>query len=151
MTLLIDTAPVIALANDRDPHFKSVLNVVSEEPGPLVMPAPISAEVDYMLSTRVGRAASRRFLGDLAAGVFQVECLEWGEYATIEELICGMRPWTSASPTFPLSCLRRASTRCGSSRSTTATFAPYVRCREAHSYSCPPTFSPALLAAWYHN
>ena len=50
------------------------------------MPAPVTAEVDYLLGQRLGRGARRGFLADLAAGVFRVECLLPFEYDVIFEL-----------------------------------------------------------------
>ena len=49
------------------------------EPGDLVVPAPVTAEIDYLLRQRSGRAAARAFLVDLASGAFLVESL------TVEE------------------------------------------------------------------
>jgi hypothetical protein len=46
----------------------------------MVIPAPVTAEIDYFLWTRVGRGAARAFYADLAAGKFTVACLEPHEY-----------------------------------------------------------------------
>jgi hypothetical protein len=51
------------------------------ERGDLIVPAPITAEVDYFLQTRFGVDAARRFLSDAARGEFRVECLDAHEYA----------------------------------------------------------------------
>ena len=56
------------------------------EPGDLVIPAPVCAEVDYLLGTRLGRAARVAFLDDLAAGRFTVPCLENDDYAVVAGL-----------------------------------------------------------------
>lgn len=63
-----------------------VEKVLRHEAGTLVMPAPISAEVDYLLGTRLGGHARRRFLEDLAARRFSVECLATADYATVRDL-----------------------------------------------------------------
>lgn len=60
--------------------------MLNEEPGPLVMPAPATAEVDHLLGRRFGRAARLAFISDLAAGRFQVEGLERDDHATVVEL-----------------------------------------------------------------
>lgn len=36
------------------------------------MPAPVTAEVDYLLRTRLGRSAAKAFLTDVAEGRFEV-------------------------------------------------------------------------------
>ncbi len=86
MTLLIDAAPLVALADTSDPRREKVLAVLSDEPGALVIPGPTTAEIDYMLGERFGAAARRAFLADLASGRFSVAALEREEYARIVEL-----------------------------------------------------------------
>ena len=86
MTLLIDAAPLIALADRRDPRLVSVHRALKAERGSLVIPAPITAEVDYLIQQRAGPGANKAFLADLRAGRYQVECLLPSEYATIERL-----------------------------------------------------------------
>ena len=86
MTLLIDAAPIVALADQDEPHRDSILATLSDEAGELVMPAPTTAEVDYLLGQRFGQAARRAFLRDLAYGRFNVACLERNDYQTIIDL-----------------------------------------------------------------
>lgn len=86
MTLLIDAAPIVALADPDEPHRDSILATLRDEPGELVMPAPTTAEVDYLLGQRFGQAARRAFLRDLAHGRFNVACLEREDYDTIIDL-----------------------------------------------------------------
>ena len=86
MTLLIDAAPLIALADRRDPQFILVRRILKAERGPLVLPAPITAEIDYLIQQRAGAGANRAFLADLRAGRYQVECLMPSEYAEVERL-----------------------------------------------------------------
>ena len=81
MTLLVDAAPLVALADRRDPLRQAVREVLEAERGALVLAAPVTAEADYLLDQRIGRAARLAFLEDLAAGRFIVECLEPDEYA----------------------------------------------------------------------
>ncbi|MGQ0774452.1 MAG: hypothetical protein ACT4NY_08560 [Pseudonocardiales bacterium] len=70
MTLLVDAAPLVALADRRDPLRDAVRKVLEAEPGALVIAAPVTAEVDYLLGQRIGRSARLAFLEDLAAGRF---------------------------------------------------------------------------------
>lgn len=86
MSLLIDAAPLVALADAGDPRREAVRDALAGEPGALVIPAPTTAEVDYMLGQRLGEAARRAFLVDLASGRFVVAALEREEYAQIIEL-----------------------------------------------------------------
>lgn len=86
MTLIVDAAPLVALADRRDPLQGAVREALVSEAGGLVIPAPVTAEVDYLLGRRIGRAARLAFLDDLAAGRFAVECLEADDYAAVAGL-----------------------------------------------------------------
>lgn len=86
MTLLIDAAPIVAIADTREPLRKAILDLLESDQGPLVVPAPITAEIDYLLGVRFGNAARRAFLRDLAAGRFAVATLEREDYTTVLDL-----------------------------------------------------------------
>lgn len=86
MTLLLDAGPLVALADPAEPQRETILDILITETGPLVIPAPTTAEVDYLLGRRFGSTARRAFLSDLAAGRFSVASLERGDYATIIDL-----------------------------------------------------------------
>lgn len=86
MTLLIDTAPLVALADAAEPRRDAILAAIEQEPGSLVIPAPTTAEIDYLLGQRLGDAARRAFLSDLAAGRFVVASLERDDYSTVADL-----------------------------------------------------------------
>jgi predicted nucleic acid-binding protein len=86
VTLLIDTAPIVALADPQEPQRAAILDVLTTEPGPLVIPAPTTAEIDYLLGRRFGAQARRAFLTDLAAGRFTVAARARGDYASVLEL-----------------------------------------------------------------
>ncbi len=86
MTLLIDAAPLVALADPAEPQREAILDTLTSETGTLVIPAPTTAEIDYLLGRRFGPPARRAFLADLAAGRFSVGNLERGDYATIIDL-----------------------------------------------------------------
>jgi predicted nucleic acid-binding protein len=72
----------MAVMNDQDPDYQVVHSVLREEPGQLVIPAPVSAEADYMIRTRLGAAAERSFLAELAGGRFVVAGLTRDEHET---------------------------------------------------------------------
>ncbi|MGQ0744680.1 MAG: type II toxin-antitoxin system toxin ribonuclease C26 [Acidimicrobiales bacterium] len=86
MTLIVDAAPLVAVADRRDPMRERVQAVLAGEAGELVVPSPISAEVDYLLGTRLGRAARLAFLDDVASGVFTVACLDADDYRLVAAL-----------------------------------------------------------------
>lgn len=86
MTLILDAAPLVALADAKEPQLEALLRIREEEKGQLVLPAPVAAEVDYLLGVRFGEAARRAFLNDLAARRYDVACLEADDYRTVSEL-----------------------------------------------------------------
>ncbi len=86
MTAVIDAGPLVAFGDANDPYFPRIDELLRNVDGPLVIPAPVTAEVDYLLGRRVGRASQRSFIADLAAGRFTVACLEREDYSTIGEL-----------------------------------------------------------------
>jgi predicted nucleic acid-binding protein len=86
VTLILDAAPLVALADAREPQLEALLRLRDEEEGSLVLPAPVAAEVDYLLGVRFGEAARRAFLSDLAAQRYDVACLEAGDYRMVAEL-----------------------------------------------------------------
>lgn len=80
MTLVVDAGPLVTLADRRDPFMPVVDRILRQEAGEVILPAPVSAEVDYLVRERLGRAAGRALLTDLAGGKFRVECLHPHEY-----------------------------------------------------------------------
>jgi uncharacterized protein len=86
VTLLIDAAPLVALADPDEPRRDAILHVLTAEHEALVIPAPTTAEIDYLLGQRFGPAARRAFLTDLAAGRFTVANLEREDYTTVLDL-----------------------------------------------------------------
>jgi len=86
VTLVLDAAPLVAVADRRDPLRPRIEALLRDEPGELVIAAPVTAEVDYLLGQRLGRAARLAFLEDLAAGRFTVACLDTSDHAVVADL-----------------------------------------------------------------
>lgn len=95
MTLIVDSAPLVALADRRDPNKASVQAILELEIGPIVMSMAVAAEVDHLLRRRAGPGPRRAFLRDIAAGRFRVECLaddDWGQVAELEARYADLAP-----------------------------------------------------------
>jgi predicted nucleic acid-binding protein len=80
VTLLIDAAPLVALADQGEPRREEILELLRAERGALFIPAPVTAEIDYLLGRRFGPPARRAFLEDLAARRYESPGLEAGDY-----------------------------------------------------------------------
>jgi uncharacterized protein len=86
VTLIVDAAPLVALADRNDPMQPRVEKILAAETGDLLVPAPTTAEVDYLLGRRLGRAARLAFLDDLASGHFLCVGLDAADHAAVVAL-----------------------------------------------------------------
>ena len=59
--------------------------VLGAELGFLIIPAPVTAEVDYFLRSKRLRLQANSVIGDLASGKLQVFCLSPEDYAIARE------------------------------------------------------------------
>jgi predicted nucleic acid-binding protein len=84
--ILVDANGVVAAADHRDPNHSLAARWLRAEHDRTI-PAPVTAEVDYILSTRGTYGAARRFVVDVAAGSFTVECLQADEYPLVLSLM----------------------------------------------------------------
>lgn len=80
MTLVVDAAPLVALADIREPRRGQILEALEAERGGLFIPAPVTAEVDYLLGQRFGPPARRAFLEDLCARRYESPGLDGRDY-----------------------------------------------------------------------
>lgn len=73
---------------DRDDRNHDRCRALLEsDPGPLIVPLLVVAEVTYLLATRLGVDTEIRFLGDLASGVLMPEPVQAGDWLRIAELV----------------------------------------------------------------
>jgi uncharacterized protein len=83
---MLDTAPLVAQSERHHPDRMAARRVLLAEREPLVLSPLIAAEVDYFLQARGHRAGNAGFIRDLAAGRYELPCLEPGDFALIAEL-----------------------------------------------------------------
>lgn len=85
--LVVDTSGILVSLDEAYAEHGVVAAVLAAESGPLVISAMVVAEADYMLHTRLGAAAARRFAADVAAEAY--ELAEWssGDHAAALEVI----------------------------------------------------------------
>jgi uncharacterized protein len=86
VTIVIDAAPLVALADEREPLRQEIRAVLEAERGSLFIPAPVTSEIDYLLGQRFGRLARRAFLEDLAARRYEGPALDSSDYEAALEL-----------------------------------------------------------------
>jgi hypothetical protein len=78
---------VYALYDADDLHHAACKSVVQTERGPLYLPVVLLAEIDYLLTTRLGVDAALEFLESVEAGAFMLVALSSADLARCRELI----------------------------------------------------------------
>lgn len=73
--IIVDSSAVLALLDEAYDEHPRLAEIVKESRDPLVLSPMVAAEADYLLLSRLGADAARRFAGDIAAGAY--ELAEW--------------------------------------------------------------------------
>ena len=87
MALVADSGGIYALYDASDRNHRAVRRAVEAEPGPLILPAPVLGEIDYLLRTRIGIAAELRLLEGIESGALMVEQFTRGDAARCRALL----------------------------------------------------------------
>jgi hypothetical protein len=86
MALLLDTGVLYAYYDRRDTWHSASRQLIEDEVGSLIVPAPVIPEVDYLLGERLGPGAQKLFYQGLVEGSFFVADLPQESYPRILEL-----------------------------------------------------------------
>jgi hypothetical protein len=70
--IVVDTSAVLASKDESHPQYAEVAAIVADTREELLLSPFVVAESDYMLATRLGPAAARDFLGDVAAVAYDL-------------------------------------------------------------------------------
>jgi uncharacterized protein len=81
MTAILDTSFLFALTDKSDRNHHRVLAIAQSANESLVLPVVVLPEICYLIASRLGHHAMRRFVASMTPDVVQVEPL------TIEDLI----------------------------------------------------------------
>lgn len=87
MPLLVDSGPLYALADADDAWHERVREFLDRQHDLLLVPVTVLPEVAYLLRTRLGREAERRFTASLAAAELTVEDLRLDDLERAAELL----------------------------------------------------------------
>lgn len=85
--LIVDAGPLYAYIDRDDRHHQACLELLSEHPGPLMVPMLVVTEVSYLVQSRLGSEAEVRFVGDLANGNLIPEAVHASDWMRIAELV----------------------------------------------------------------
>jgi uncharacterized protein len=86
-TALLDTSFLYALADSNDRNHDRVRQVAQSLSESLLLPIPVLPEVCYLLASRLGHAAMRRFLEELTASDTVLEPIDHLDLQRINELL----------------------------------------------------------------
>jgi predicted nucleic acid-binding protein len=73
--IIVDTSAVVASLDEAYAEHKDIAAILAAGDGPLVVSPMVVAEADYILCSRLGAAAARRFNSDVAAEAYELP--EW--------------------------------------------------------------------------
>ncbi|GAA2849562.1 hypothetical protein GCM10010472_03210 [Pseudonocardia halophobica] len=88
--IVCDTGPLVAAGLSRDPDHRASVDLFAAlhlSRQPMVVPAPIVAEVGYLLHHKGSPRAESAFLRSLAAGDFRTVELTTEDYARMADLV----------------------------------------------------------------
>ncbi|HFD40775.1 MAG TPA: PIN domain-containing protein [Anaerolineae bacterium] len=87
MTALLDTSFLFALADTSDRHHRAALEVARHLTDPLILPTLVLPEICYLLASRLGHSAMRRFLRELIASDTFLEPVDLADLKRIHEIL----------------------------------------------------------------
>jgi uncharacterized protein len=91
MALICDTSGVYALYDRSDSEHAAVTSVVESEPGPLLLPLILLAEIDYLFHVRLGPDAALEFIEAVEQGDFELVPLTAPDLIRCRELVAQYR------------------------------------------------------------
>lgn len=86
MALILDTGPLFAALDRSDADHAACRTLIETTPEPLVVPAPVLVEVEYLIHARLHVGVWLALLDDVRDGAFRVEALTATDYVRVREL-----------------------------------------------------------------
>ena len=87
MPTIADTGYLFALADTKDTHHQSVLEVARTVSDTIILPVTVLPEICYLLDSRLGHDAMRQFLARLQAGPMFIESVAKSYLARVSEIL----------------------------------------------------------------
>lgn len=87
MTALLDTSFLVALSNTKDKHHIRCLTVAREFDEQLLLPVTVLPEVTYLIGSRLGHLAMRRFICSLSNSNMLVVHLENADLSRVFNIL----------------------------------------------------------------
>jgi len=87
MTAILDTSFLFALTDQSDRNHEQVLAIAQNINEPLLLPSVVLPEVCYLISSRLGHLAMRRFLANLATSDTQLESIATTDLGRVNQIL----------------------------------------------------------------
>lgn len=86
--MILDTGVIFSALDRSEPHHEACASLLLESEDPLIIPAPVLVEVDFLVANRM--RTNRSFLNllqDIEIGALVVEDVALSDYARISEVL----------------------------------------------------------------
>jgi uncharacterized protein len=87
MTTLLDTSFLFALTDTSDRNHQRVLEIAKNFDEALILPVVVLPEISYLLASRLGHQAMRRFVASLTSSAIQIEPTSQTDLTRISEIL----------------------------------------------------------------
>jgi len=87
VALICDTGPLYAAMDRADADHEVCAELLAGSGEPLLVPAPVVVELDWLAGNRLGPESFSLFLADLAHGAIAVVDLVRADYVRVRELL----------------------------------------------------------------
>ncbi|MCT7971900.1 type II toxin-antitoxin system VapC family toxin [Laspinema olomoucense] len=87
MTAILDTSFLFALTDQSDLNHQRVLTVAQNANERLVLPVVVLPEICYLIASRLGHFAMRRFVATMTPDVVQVEALTTEDLVRVQQIL----------------------------------------------------------------
>jgi uncharacterized protein len=84
--LIVDTGPLVSIADRTDPHHWACLELLETDPGPLVTTGLVIAEAGYLLDRNLGPTAEIALIDMITDGTLTIETLTTADWVRVREL-----------------------------------------------------------------
>jgi uncharacterized protein len=85
--IILDTSGVYAFKDESADEHAAVRQVVESDPGPFILSPFVLAELDYLVSERLGQRVEREVLEDVASGAYELAEFGPDDVVTAMELV----------------------------------------------------------------
>ncbi len=87
MALICDTGPLYGALDRTDTDHAACARLLAESAEPIVVPAPVVVELEWLASSRLEPRAFLTFLTDIEGGAVEIAELERTDYRRIKQLL----------------------------------------------------------------